>query len=267
METGTAPARLSLRNGSIVRLSGGAKATIHENLVLLERGIGQLETSSDYAIRARSVTVVPKAHPARARLQVSDDGALQLAALSGVFEVRRAGTSAIVSAGKSLRIAANLADAGAVAPAEYKGCLAKSEKGYLLQDDSTKTIIALKSDSIGAKPGDRVNVTGKLDTAATPVGGATQVVQVLRLTVSGHGCSTKAVLAAAAGAGAGAAAATAATGTAAAAAGAGGATAAGISATTVTVIGVAAASAAIIPTVALTTGSDSPTSSISPSSR
>jgi len=263
VETGNSPARLSFRNGSVVQLGGGAKATIHGNLLLLERGTGQLETSGDYAIRARSVTVVAASHPARARLQLSGDGALQIAALSGTIEVRRAGASAIVAAGKSLQLSPAMADVGAVAASEFKGCLAKSDKGYFLQIENTKSVVALRAESIGAKSGDRITVTGRIYVSAPPVAGASQVVQVLRLVVNGHGCSSKAVLALASGGGAAAA-----SGAGAAVAGAAsaGAAAAGLSATTITVIGVAAASAALIPTVALTSGSSS-SSGISPSSR
>jgi hypothetical protein len=255
VETGNTPARLSFRNGSVVHLNG--RASIHQNLLLLEQGTGQLDTSGDYAVRARSVTVVPTSHPASARLVLSKDGRLQVAALTGTFEIRRTGTSSI-AVGRSTHFWAGLTDAGASVPVEYKGCLAKSNTGYLLQDDATKSVIALRAESISARPGDSVNVTGKPDPAAPPVKGASQVVQVLRLTVSGHGCSSKAVLAAASGA---------AGGVAASAGAAGATTAAGISATTITIIGVAAASAAIIPTVALTSGSGASVSTISPSSR
>jgi len=260
VETGNAPAQLSLRSGSVVRLSGGAKATIHSRLLLLERGTGQLDTTKgEYAIRAQSITVVPSTYPARARVQLSGDGALQVAALSGSFEIQRAGASSIMTAGTSLRFAAQVGEAGAAAPSEFKGCMVKADKGLLLRLDSTKTSVALHGGSTSAKEGDRVTVVGKPDTAATPLKGATQVVQVLRLTVDGHQCSSDAAVAAAGAAGAGAAGA--------ATAGAAGGAIAGLSTATVAVIGVAAASAALIPTIALTTDSGSSTSSISPSSR
>jgi len=261
VETGNAPAQLSLRNGSVVRLSGGAKATIHSGLVLLERGTGQLDTTrGEYAIRAQSVTVVPSTHPARASVQLSGDGALQVAALSGSFEIQRAGVSSILTAGTSLRFATEVTEAGAAAPSEFKGCMVKSDKGLLLRLDGTKTTVGLQGGSTSAKAGDHVTVVGKQDTAGAPAKGATQVVQVLRLTVDGHQCSSDSAIAAA-GATGGVGAAGAAT------AGAAGGAIAGVSTATVAVIGVAAASAALIPTIALTTDSGSSTSSISPSSR
>ncbi len=254
VETMSSPVRLSLRNGAVVRLGGDAKATIHADSLYLERGVGQIDTTGDYAIRARSITVTPTSHPARARLQLSTDGALQVAALSGSFEIRHAGMSSVMAAGRSLSFAADLGEAGAAAPSQFKGCLVKSDKTYLLHVESSKTVVALQGGSITAKTGDRVTVVGKPDAASAPVAGADQVIQVLRLTVDGHGCSNKSVAAAAGAAGAGAA-------------GASGA-AVGISATTIAVVGVAAAAAALIPTLALTgDSSGSSTSSISPSSR
>jgi hypothetical protein len=270
VETGNSPAQVSLRNGAIIRLSGGAKATIHANSLLLERGVGQVDAPGDYVIHASSVSFVPSSQPARARLQLTGDGALQVAALSGSFDVHRMGVSAVgkVAAGTSLRFAPASGEAGASAPSQFKGCLAKSDKGYLLQEESSKAVLALTGSSISAKAGDRVTVVGKPDSAAAPVAGTTQVVQVLRLTVDGHGCSAKTVLAAATAAGAagGAAAAGAGAGAAAAGAGAAAGAAAGISATTVAVIGVAVAGAALVPTIALTSSSSS-SSNISSSSR
>jgi hypothetical protein len=269
VETGNSPARLNLRNGTVVRLGGGAKATIHSDSLLLERGVGQIDAPGDYAIRARSVTLIPTARPARARLQLGTDGALQVAALSGSFEIRRAGAASIMSAGRSLRFAAETGEAGAAAPSQFKGCLAKADKTYLLHDDGSNAVVALEGGSVSGKSGDRVTVVGKPDAAASQVAGASQVIQVLRFTVDGHGCSAKfALTGTTAGAGsatAGSAAGGAAGAGAAGAGAAGAATAGAISGTTIAVIGVAAASAALIPTIALTSGSSS--SNISPSSR
>ena len=262
VETGNSPAQVSLRNGAIIRLGGRARATIHANSLLLERGVGQVDAPGDYVIQARSVTFIPSSHPARARLEVNHDGAIQVAALLGSFEVHRTGVVPIsrVAAGSSLRFAPDPGEAGATAPSQFKGCLAKSEKGYLLQEEGSKTVVALAGSSIGAKAGDRVTVVGKPDTTAAPVAGTSAVVQVLRLTVDGHGCSAKAVIAAAATETAGAA------GAAGAGAAGAGAAAAGMSTATIAVIGVAVAGAALVPTIALT-GSSSSSTGISPSSR
>jgi hypothetical protein len=250
VETGKSPAQVSLRNGTIIRLSGGARATIHANSLLLERGVGQVDAPADYVIQARSMSFVPISQPARARLQVAVDGTLQVAALLGSFDVHRIGVAPVgrVAAGTSLRFAPDSGEAGASAPSQFKGCLAKLDKGYLLQEESSKAVLALTGSSIKAKPGDRVTVVGKPDTTTPPVAGTTGVIQVLRLTVDGHDCSAKTVIAAAT------------------AAGASGTAAAGMSATTMAVIGVAVAGAALVPTIALTSNSGS-SSSISASSR
>lgn len=256
LETGNSPAQVSLRSGAVIRLSGRAKATIHAGSILLERGVGQVDAPGDYVIHARSVTFVPSSQPARARLQVAGDGTLQMAALAGSFDVHRMGLASVgkVVAGTSLRFTSDSGEAGASAPSQFKGCLAKSAKGYLLQEEGSTTVLALSGSSISAKVGDRVTVLGKPDIGAVPVVGTAEVIQVLRLTVDGHGCSAKSVLAAAASAGGGSV-------------GSGPAAAAGgMSGTTIAVIGVAVAGAALVPTIALTSGSSS-SSSISASSR
>ena len=253
LKTGVAPAQLKLQNGASVWLSGGAQAVVHADSLLLEKGSSQVYASQNYAIQARSVTLTATSGRAVARLNLSTDGALLVADVLGTFEIRRSGVSSAMAPGQSLQFAREPAEAGAVAPSQFKGCLAKSDKGYFLREGSTNGIIALRGESIKAKTGDRVTVVGKPDTAAA-VAGAGQVVQVLRLTIDGHGCPASSVFAATGSAPA--------TGS----AGAAGSATAGMSTTTIAVVGVAAASAAIIPTVALTSGSDT-SSSVSPSSR
>lgn len=248
VETANSPAQVNLRNGAVIRLGGGARAVVHANSLLLERGIGQVDAPGDYAIRARSVTLVPSSQPARARLQVSGDGVLQVVALAGSFDVHRLGAAAVgtVVAGTAFSFAPDTGQAGATAPAQFRGCLAKSDKGYLLQEDGSKAVLALTGNAMNGKSGDRVTVVGKVDLTVTPVAGTSEVIQVLRLTVDGHGCSSKAVLAAAGAKGTG--------------------TILGMSTPTAVMVGVAATSAAVVPSIALTSGGSS-SSSISASSR
>lgn len=249
VETGDSPAQLNLRNGAVVRLGRGARATLHANSLMLEQGVGQIDAPGDYVIRARSLTFVPSSKLSRARLQVMSHGALQMAALAGSFEVHRLGVASVgkIVAGTAFSFAPDTGQAGATAPAQFRGCLAKSDKGSLLQEDVSKAVLALTGTALTGKSGDRVTVIGKVDLSATPVAGTSEVVQVLRMTIDGHGCSSKAVLAAAGAIGAG--------------------TIWGMSTTTVVVAGVAATSAAVVPTIALTSSSSSSSNSISPSSR
>lgn len=246
--TETSPVQVNLRNGAIIRLGEGAKATIHENFLYLERGLGQVDAPGDYAIRARSVTLIPSSQPAKARLQLDDDGALQVAAVTGSFYVRRLGSAGVakIISGTAFSFSPEREPAGATAPAQFQGCLAKSNKGYLLQDYGSKAILALKGTALQGRSGDRVTVLGKVDLAAVPVSGTAEVIQVLRMTVDGHGCSSKSVLTAA-----------------------GAGTIIGMSTATATVVGAAATSAAVIPSVALAGSSNasSSASGISASSR
>lgn len=256
VETGSSPAQVSLRNGVVVHLSSEATATIHVDSVSLERGASQVDAPRDYLIRARAVTFTSTSQPSRARLQVLEDGTLQMAAILGSFDVHLPGVASVgkVMAGTSLTFARGAAKEGTMPTAQVKGCLAKSEKGYLLQDEGSKTVFTLMGGSIHGKSGDRVTVTGKADGT---------VVTVLRLTIDGHGCPAQAVFAAAG---------------AKPARGIGSkvATVAGVATAStprIAIIGAAATSAALIPTIALTSSASSPSSggssssSISPSSR
>lgn len=256
--TGSDPARLSLHDGTTVQLSPDAQATVRQGTLTLERGTGQINTANPYAIKVNSIIVRSASSPARLRVALGADGSVKFASLAGDFALWAGAAKPLGSlvAGKTVAFA-DSKDAGASPPSQFQGCLARTKKQFLLHDDATKSTIALEAESIEAKPGDRVTVVGMKDSAASPVTGADQVVRVLRLTIDGHGCSSS----------------TAATGKTAAAAAAGGAaagaaTAAGLGTGAMVAIGVAATGAAVIPTVAVTSGSSSSSSSsISPQSR
>lgn len=252
VETGSSPAQFQLRNGATVRLSAGAKATLRSDGISLERGTGQVDTPVDYSIQAHSLRVLSTSRPSSTRLELKDDGSLRVASLSGPIEVRRmsGGLLGRMVAGKAMIFAPESGEAGAAAPLEIRGCLSKSHSRFLLHDPGTAKTITLVGGSFTAKSGDRVVVIGNVEGSASGTAQANQVVRVLRLTVEGHGCGNAAAAAGAAGAGAG---------------GAAGASK-GISATTAVIAGVAVTGAALIPTIALTSGSDS-SSSISPQSR
>jgi hypothetical protein len=115
---------------------------------------------------------------------------------------------------------------------------------YTLTDETAGITVELQGPGLEKEIGNKVEVTGAMDTSATPVSGASQVIRASQVKHLGKRCSAKAAAAAGAAGAAGAGAAGAgAAGAGAAAAGAAGA-AAGITATTAVVAGVVVAGAA-----------------------
>jgi hypothetical protein len=254
----------TLFEGSTVETGGvrmtldvGTRGKVYRDYLLLEKGTGQINGGADYRIRARSLQIEPSAG-GQAKVTLTGANKVLVAALTAPVRVTNASGLVIaeLSAGHAVEMEPQAA--GAAAPSTLSGCLVKKAGHYTLTDETAGITVELQGPGLEKEIGNKVEVTGAMDTSATPVSGASQVIRASQVKHLGKRCSAKAAAAAgaagaagagatgagAAGAGAGAAGAGAgAAGAGAAAAGAAGA-AAGITATTAVVAGVVVAGAA-----------------------
>jgi len=248
VETGKATSELKLNNGARMVLDSGTRTKVYSNYLLLEKGTSQLETGSDYRIKARSLQVTAGAVGA-ARVSVMGPNRILVASLGGGY-VRVTNSSgmmlAAVSPGRALEFETPQ-EAGASAPSTLSGCLVNVNGHFLLTDATAGVTAELQGSGIEKEVGNKVEVTGVLDPSATPVAGATQVIRTSQVKMISKGCS--------AGKGAVAAGAAGAAGAGAAGAGAGTATAAAVGmavATKVIIAGVVIAGAGAFTAVGLT---------------
>jgi hypothetical protein len=156
---------------------------------------------------------------------------VEVASLYGNVHVFNASglTVANLAPGRALSLTPQ--EAGAAAPSQLVGCVAKKDSNYFLTDETSNVTVQLRGGMV--RENRRYQVNGNMVPNGGPVSPATQVIAVVGQKDLNKSCKGAAVLAGAGAAGAGAA------GAAGAAAGA----AAGISATTAVVAGVAAAAA------------------------
>jgi hypothetical protein len=194
--------------------------------MVLERGVGQLR-GTGYGIEARSLRVVADEANATARVSLSGDRRVLVAALQGRSHVTNAQGMLVANLTPGIALEFEPQGEGADVASKLKGVLRRQAGKFLLTDETTNVTVELRGSGLSSKVGKRVEVTGQLAAGSVAVEPGTQVINVKTITL--------AAAAAVAGAGAGTA----------GAASAAGATAAGIGAGTVAIVGGVAAAGTV----------------------
>jgi hypothetical protein len=228
VETQRTVGSIELAQGARLALSADSKARVYGDHTVLEKGSARFEKPLSYRLEARGLTIQPDNGIASARVAVSGAKAIEVAALTGSFRVLNANGVLVASLAPGTALELEQQGASNGEPWKLAGCLKASSGHFTLTDDTTNVTVETTGVGLDAETGNRVEVTGTMDPAATPVSGASQLIRVNQLKRLGKGCGVRKG-AAAAGAGGAAA----------------GATIAGISATTVAIIGGAAAAAVV----------------------
>jgi hypothetical protein len=258
IETARAGSQVQLNNGVKMRLGAETRATIFQGKLVLEEGQGEMAAGHGFEVEAKSLRIAGASEDAMARVRVGDGRHVLVAAVRGSLSVSNAAGMMIarIAPGEALNFEPQAA--GATAATQASGCLLSKGGKFILVDRTTNVVLELQGADLAAQAGNRVEITGRAETAKPQVADASQVIDVaaVKLVAKG-GCTavakkvgaSTAVAAgagAAAGAGVGAAAAGAAGAGAAGAAAAGaGAAAAGIGVGTVAVIGGVATTATV----------------------
>jgi len=211
IETGQAATQLQLQNGARIRLAAETRARIFDSHLVLENGIGQVETSN-YQIQAAGLEISSKTKDGVARVQITDARHIVVAAYQGEVQVanRNNVLVAALEAGKELAFDPQ----GTNTPlTRVSGCLTRFNGRYILVDQTTGVKEELRGSGLDKEVGNHIEVSGTADTVAPSSPGTSQIVYVDSLQRIAKGsCSNAGAAAAAAGAGAGAAAGAAAAG-------------------------------------------------------
>ena len=232
VETGAASSLMQLSSGVLVTLASDSKGKLFGDRMLLEKGGGQLERAAGFRVEALGLRIQPETGQSSARVALAAKR-VRVAALAGSFRVLNGSGVLIanVAAGSALEFEPQPAGG----PTRMAGCLSNRSGRFLLTDETTNVSVEATGAGLSKEAGNRVEITGAMDSAATPADGASQLIRVTQVKRLSQGC----------GAGKGAAAAAAGAGGAAAGAGAGAGAAAGIAAGTVAIVGGVAAAAVV----------------------
>jgi hypothetical protein len=175
VKTGQASSRLKLKNGTRLELGEESQAKVFGKQATIERGVGEVETSSDYKLQARTLRISPADAKSIARVKLEGANQVLVAAMNGrVRVVNESGLLvANVQPGSTLLFTPQAAQAPTF---QMSGCLLATTDGKFLLVDDNQTV-ELRGTGLNAEMNNRVEVTGSAFRSAVPAPPAAQVVQ------------------------------------------------------------------------------------------
>ena len=214
IETGVSASQLRLSSGVSLRLASQSRARVYESRLVLEKGLGQLE-STNYRIEADSLQVEADKPGTTARVQVSGSTRVVVFAREGAVRVSNSDGVLIarLDTGREVTFEPQQDAAGTVT--KVSGILALKDGKFVVLDRTTNVLMQLQGPGLEAEVGKLVEITGTVDPAPPTVAGASELIDVnsvKRLIGGGAAAAAAGAGGAAAGAAAGGAAAGAAAG-------------------------------------------------------
>jgi hypothetical protein len=205
IETNVSSSQLHLNNGVSLRLAAETRARVYESRLVLEKGIGQLE-STKYRIEAASLQVEADKPGATARVQLTGQNRVVVAARDGAVRVTNSDGVLIARLDSGREMSFEPQEGGAATLTKVSGILALKDGKFVVVDRITNVTMQLQGTGLEAEVGNLVEITGTVDAAAPTVPGASQIINVTSIKRLTKG-AREAAAAGAGAAGAGAAAA------------------------------------------------------------
>ena len=248
LETGRGYSSVRLTGGVRLSLGADSRGKLYSDRIILEKGEARLlekgetrvlekvetrlENGGEFHIEALGLTIRPSRGSSTGRIGLLGSSRVRVAALTGGFRVLNAHGVLVANVSAGAATAFEPQSPAAAAVTQITGILTRQSGHFLLTDQITRVTVEVTGKGLAAHVGQVVQVTGTLNSAATPVAGASQVIAATSV-------QTIATGAAAGGAAGGA------TGGAAAAGAGGAAAGVGIGATTIAIVGGVAAAATL----------------------
>ena len=188
IETNVASSRLHLNNGVSLRLAAESRARVYASRLVLEKGIGQLE-SPNYRVEAASLVVEADKPGATARVQLTGPKRVVVAARDGEVRVSNSDGVLVARLETGREMAFEPQESGAAVATKVSGILALKDGKFIVVDRTTNVTMQLQGTGLEAEVGNLVEITGTVDSAAPTVAGASQIIDVTsvkRLTKSGR---------------------------------------------------------------------------------
>jgi hypothetical protein len=188
VQTEESSSRINLHNGTRMALGPDSRAKVMAARLLLEKGLGELQASSEYRIEARTLRIAPADPNAIARVLIEGDHKIRVEAVNGPVKVfNHAGhLVANVNAGLALSFEPQAAQEDSF---QVEGCLLKKQDKFILVDQVSNQVVELRGSDVSQHVCNRVKVAGTAIRNATPIAGASQVIQVDTITqTAAAGC-------------------------------------------------------------------------------
>jgi hypothetical protein len=191
VETHQSALTLDLSSGARLWLDAGSKGPLFSDRLILEDGSGQMKQAAGFRIDARGLTVRMDNGAGSVRVALPHAGQpgnarIQVAALAGSVRVLNSQglIVAAIHAGNTLEFAFQASSA----PSKLSGCLRTVSGHYLVTDEVTNVTVEVAGTGLDKEGGNRVQITGVMDPAASPVSAATQYIRVSGVKRLSRGC-------------------------------------------------------------------------------
>jgi hypothetical protein len=188
LETNAYPTVVRLQSGSEVRLGSASRGRIYRDRLVLEKGEGQIDKASSFRFEALGLRIFPDSSGTKARVALLENQRVAVSALAGTLRVTTAEGTLVarLEPGRALEFEPQVA--GAAAPFSVSGCVAVAGVRFVLRDATANVSLELRGLNFGQYVGQRVEITGTELKDVRPGEGATQVIQVAKLTRASGSC-------------------------------------------------------------------------------
>ena len=169
--------RINLQDGTRMALGPDSKAKVMAARLMLEKGLGELQASTKYRIEARTLQIAPAEPNSIARVLIDGDRKVRVEAVYGPVKVLNHSGYLVakVNPGIALSFQPQAAQEDTF---QTEGCLLKKQGKFILVDQTANQVVELRGLDVSQHLCNRVKVAGSAFRGATPVEGASQVIQV-----------------------------------------------------------------------------------------
>jgi hypothetical protein len=181
VETTQSSSSLDLSSGAHLRLASFSRGKLYGDHMVLERGESRLERGATYRLEARGLVIKPETGNTSGRVALGGESRVQVAAWTGSFRVlnSRGVLVANLATGAALEFEPQVSSSSGLS--KVTGVLARKGSHLLLTDETTHVTVEVAGSGLEKETGNRVELTGSMDPAATPAGDASQYIRVSQI--------------------------------------------------------------------------------------
>jgi len=182
----TSYSRIHLNDGTRLDFGADSKAQVFARRATLETGTTEVQSASGYEIDTQMLKILPAEATSVARIRIGDGSRVFVTAVNAPVRVLNKDGMLVarVKPGVPLSFLPQAAGASAF---DKTGCVLEKNGAAILVDESGNEVSELRGTDLRRAVGNRVHVTGSVETGATPAGGASQVVDVVQSNVTRRG--------------------------------------------------------------------------------
>jgi hypothetical protein len=177
IETGVAPSEILLARGGRISLTAGTRGRVFASRLVLDQGLAQLRSTTNYVLEAGPLRVTATAASARVEVALNSSNKIRVATDGGDARVQT--RTGVLVARVLPGTAIEFRPAGDASAAFQGVGVVESRSGkYFLVDQTTHVRVELRGEGLNKLVGTRVQVNGVEMPDESPAPGASLVVAV-----------------------------------------------------------------------------------------